>query len=150
LLVVGLLVMIIGVQCTSLSTASKCSSLSACASSGSKRFGQAVLTPQDATFVQGTINNGVLGIQLRDNPTGRAYSMFAGHPGSGKASCPGTVIDLSPSKRFCYGRSTTALMAQFTAGKLLYTFTVSLPSAAASGSQTSDQDLVTRIVSSLK
>jgi hypothetical protein len=152
LLLAGLLVIIVGAACSSLSTTTKCSTLPACAATGSKRLGQAVLTPQGATFLQGKINNGVLGIQLRDGPTGLAYSMFVGHP-RGQASCPGTVIDLSPSRRFCYGRSTTALMAQFTTGKLLYTVAVSLPSPGATGAQASpasDQDVVTRIVSSMQ
>jgi hypothetical protein len=152
LLLIGLLVMIVGSQCTSLSTTSNCSSLTACASSGANRFGQAVLTPQGATFLQGAIKKGVLGIQLRDDSTGRPYSMLVGH-GSGKPSGPGTVIDLSPSRRFCYGRSTTTLVAQFTTGKLLYTLTVSPASPAAGGNgaaPASDQDVVTRIVSSMR
>jgi hypothetical protein len=53
---------------------------------------------------------------------------------------------------FCYGRSTTALMAQFLAQNLLYTVSVTLPAGSASiapAQVASEQDLVTRIVSNM-
>jgi hypothetical protein len=130
--------------CTSLSTTTRCSTITACRSAGSKHLGQGVLMPQGATFLQGAVKGGVLGVEFRDPQTGRMYTMFVGHPGA-KPACPGTVVVLSPTKQFCYGRTTTALMAQFTSARLLYTLSVSVAATTAA----SDQELVTRLVSTL-
>jgi hypothetical protein len=134
------------------STTTRCATLPACTATGSRRFGQVVLVPQGATFVQGAVKQGVLGIEFRDAPTGRTFSMLVGHPASATTSCPGTVITLSTTRRFCYGRTTTQLVAQFTAQHLLYTFTVNLPSGSVGNGPAetvSDQELVTRIVSAM-
>jgi len=131
--------------CGSLSTTEHCSTVRACSTAGFGTFGQAILTPRGATFVKGSINNGVLEIDFRDRPSGRAYKEFVGRPKSSTAGCPGKVVTLSPTRRFCYGSSTTGLLAQFTSGKLL--FTVSF--IAAHSDAASDQALVSRIVSSL-
>jgi hypothetical protein len=134
------------------STTTRCATLPACTATGSHRFNQGVLVPQGATFVQGTLKGGVLGIEFRDVPTGRTFSMLVGHPASGASSCPGAVITLSTTRRFCYGRTTTQLVAQFTAQHLLYTLTVNPSSGSVNSSPAdaaSDQELVTRIVSAM-
>jgi len=147
-----LILLVLG-GCTSLSTTTKCSTVGACTARGSKRLDQAILVPAGATFVEGAIKGGVLDIEFRDPPTGRTYSLLVGHPGSSKPACPGTVVALSPIKRFCYGRSATALLAQFTTGKLLYTISVGAPPGSTGGvgaPTASDEGVVTRIVSSMQ
>jgi hypothetical protein len=151
LMLMAAMISILAAGCAVGSTTSHCATLPACTAAGSRRLGQVVLVPQGATFVQGEIKQGVLGVEFRDTATGRRFSMFVGHPASGTTSCPGTVITLSTTRRFCYGR-TTELLAQFTAQRLLYTLTVSLPSGSVStgpAAAVSDQELVTRIVSAM-
>jgi len=131
--------------CASLSTTEHCSTVRACSTAGFGKFGQAILTPRGATFVTGSINNGVLEIDFRDRESGRAYKEFVGRPKGTKAACPGTVVTLSSARRFCYGSTTTGLLAQFTSGKLLYTVSFTVPPSDAA----SDQAAVSRIVSSL-
>jgi hypothetical protein len=146
------IISILAAGCALGSTTSHCATLPACTAAGSRRLSQVVLVPQGATFVQGEIKQGVLGVEFRDTATGRTFSMFVGHPASGTTSCPGTVITLSTTRRFCYGRTTTQLVAQFTAQHLLYTLTVNPSSGSVNSSPAdaaSDQELVTRIVSAM-
>jgi hypothetical protein len=130
------------------STTKSCSTVAACSTAGHTQFGQAVLTPQGATFVKGSIKNGVLIIEFRDPLGGPAYKEFVGHPKNPAVLCQGTMttfIAVSPTRRFCYGPTTAALQAELTTDTLTYVLTFTAPPTDAA----SDQAPVTRIVASL-
>lgn len=136
--------------CSSHPTATPCAAVGPCSTAAAERLGQAVLVPRGATFVQGSINNGVLVIGFSDPRSGLAYKEFVGRPKSPPKACVGTVMTVTPTRQLCYGPTrtgpaTTGLNAQFTVGSLVYIVLFTAQPADAS----SDQALLSRIVLSM-